>query len=84
MMNKRFELRLCSDGTYYVYENGKLVIDNISFDKFNKDNANVLIDLLNEYYDKIISLETEMDFLQMENNEIKYVLKNIRQIELKR
>lgn len=83
-MNKKFELRLCSDGTYYVYENGELVINHISFDKFNKDNANVLIDLLNEYYDKIISLETEMDFLQMENNEIKYVLKNIRQIELKR
>ena len=83
-MNKKFELRLCSDGTYYVYENGELVIEHISFDKFNKDNANVLIDLLNEYYDKIISLETEMDFLQMENNEIKYVLKNIRQIELKR
>lgn len=41
-------------------------------------------DLLNEFYDKIISLETELDFLQMENNGIKYVLKNIRQIELKR
>ena len=22
--NKRFELRLCSNGTYYVYENGTL------------------------------------------------------------
>ena len=41
-MTKRFELRLCSNGTYYVYENGTLT--DIDFDKFNKESAYALID----------------------------------------
>lgn len=49
----------------------------------SENDAKEICDLLNEYYDKIISLETEADFLQMKNNEIMYVLKNIRQIELR-
>ena len=48
MREKRFELRLCPNGTYYVWENGELVIDHISFDKWHKEDANDLIDLLNE------------------------------------
>lgn len=48
MNEKRFELRLCPNGTYYVWENGELVIDHISFDKWHKEDANDLIDLLNE------------------------------------
>ena len=48
MSDKRFELRLCPNGTYYVWENGELVIDHISFDKWHKEDANDLIDLLNE------------------------------------
>lgn len=69
MNDERFEI---NDGVVYDKSTNK------------KYDAKDCCNLLNEYYDKIISLETEVDFLQMENNGIKYVLKNIRQIELKR
>lgn len=69
MNDKRFEI---NDGVVYDKSTNK------------KYDAIDCCKLLNEYYDKIISLENEVDFLQMENNGIKYVLKNIRQIELKR
>lgn len=48
-MTKRFELRLCSNGTYYVYENGTLT--DIDFDKFNKESAYALIDEVNALYE---------------------------------
>ena len=50
MTEKRFELKLCSNGTYYVYENGTLT--DINFDKFNKESADGLIDELNALYDE--------------------------------
>ena len=50
MTEKRFELKLCSNGTYYVYENGTLT--DIDFDKFNKESADGLIDELNALYDE--------------------------------
>ena len=50
MTEKRFELKLCSNGTYYVYENGTLT--DIDFDKFNKESADGLIDELNSLYDE--------------------------------
>ena len=50
MIEKRFELKLCSNGTYYVYENGTLT--DIDFDKFNKESADGLIDELNALYDE--------------------------------
>lgn len=46
---KRFELRLCSNGTYYVYENGTLT--DIDFDKFNQESAYALIDEVNALYE---------------------------------
>ena len=49
-MIKRFELRLCSNGTYYVYENGTLT--DIDFDKFNKESADDLIDKVNALYNE--------------------------------
>ena len=49
-MTKRFELRLCSNGTYYVYENGTLT--DIDFDKFNKESADALIDEVNALYEE--------------------------------
>ena len=49
-MTKRFELRLCSNGTYYVYENGALT--DIDFDKFNKESAYALIDKVNALYEE--------------------------------
>ena len=46
--------------------------------------STIIIAKMESITDKIIILETEVDFMQMENNGLKYVLKNIRQIELKR
>lgn len=63
MSEKRFELRLCPNGTYYVWENGELVIDHISFDKWHKEDANDLIDLLNE--------------LSEENEQLRQIIKDI-------
>ena len=67
--NKRFELRLCSNGTYYVYENGALT--DVDFDKFNKESAYALIDKVNALYEekeKLKQYNTELinkiDFLE--------------------
>ena len=61
MREKRFELRLCPNGTYYVWENGELVIDHISFDKWHKEDANDLIDLLNELSEENEQLKQSND-----------------------
>ena len=57
-MTKRFELRLCSNGTYYVYENGTLT--DIDFDKFNKESAYALIDEVNALYEENEQLKGEV------------------------
>ena len=62
--NKRFELRLCSNGTYYVYENGTLT--DIDFDKFNKESAYALIDEVNALYNEKEQLRKENDMLSCE------------------
>ena len=64
-MTKRFELRLCSNGTYYVYENGTLT--DIDFDKFNKESAYTLIDEVNALYDENEQLKI---FLKAVNEEL--------------
>ena len=61
-MTKRFELRLCNNGTYYLWNNNELT--DIAFDKFNKESANELVDLLNE--------------LNNENKHLKQKLKRCR------
>ena len=58
-MTKRFELRLCSNGTYYVYENGTLT--DIDFDKFNRESAYALIDEVNALYEEKEQLRKEND-----------------------
>ena len=63
-MTKRFELRLCSNGTYYVYENGALT--DIDFDKFNKESAYALIDEVNALYDENEQLRKENDMFSCE------------------
>ena len=63
-MTKRFELRLCSNGTYYVYENGTLT--DIDFDKFNKESAYALIDEVNALYEDKEQLRKENDMLSCE------------------
>ena len=83
MTEKRFELRLCSNGTYYVYENGTLT--DIDFDKFNKESAYALIDEVNALYEEKDQLRKENDMLSCElsvsaNKEIS---RNCRIAELK-
>lgn len=82
-MSKRFELRLCSNGTYYVYENGTLT--DIDFDKFNRESAYALIDEVNALYEekeklkiflKAVNEELSLanrdcDILEEENEELK-------------
>lgn len=63
-MTKRFELRLCSNGTYYVYENGTLT--DIDFDKFNKESADALIDKVNALYEEKEQLRKENDMFSCE------------------
>ena len=63
-MTKRFELRLCNNGTYYVYENGTLT--DIDFDKFNKESAYALIDEVNALYDENEQLRKENDMFSCE------------------
>ena len=63
-MTKRFELRLCSNGSYYVYENGTLT--DIDFDKFNKESAYALIDEVNALYEDKEQLRKENDMLSCE------------------
>ena len=62
--NKRFELRLCSNGTYYVYENGALT--DVDFDKFNKESADALIDEVNALYEEKEQLRKENDMFSCE------------------
>ena len=64
-MTKRFELRLCSNGTYYVYENGTLT--DVDFDKFNKESAYALIDKVNALYEEKEQLKM---FLKALNEEL--------------
>ena len=64
-MTKRFELRLCSNGTYYVYENGALT--GVDFDKFNKESAYALIDKVNALYEEKEQLKM---FLKAVNEEL--------------
>ena len=64
-MTKRFELRLCSNGTYYVYENGTLT--DIDFDKFNKESADALIDEVNALYDEKEQLKNKIYALEDDN-----------------
>ena len=63
-MSKGFELRLCSNGTYYVYENG--VLTDVDFDKFNKESADALIDKVNALYEEKEQLRKENDMFSCE------------------
>ena len=88
-MTERFELRLCSNGTYYVYENGTLT--DIDFDKFNRESAYALINEVNTLYEekeqlkmflKAVNEELSLanrdcDILEEENEQLKKELKSI-------
>ena len=90
--NKRFELRLCSNGTYYVYENGALT--DVDFDKFNKESAYALIDKVNALYEEkeklkifLEALNEELslanrdnDTLEEENEELKQYKQSVNDV----
>lgn len=59
-MTKKYELRLNSNGTYYLYEN-RLLKPDISFDKFNKDSAKELVSLLNKQNKENVALKCKID-----------------------
>ena len=75
-MTKRFELRLCSNGTYYVYENGTLT--DVDFDKFNKESAYVLIDKVNALYNEKEKLKI---FLKAVNEELDLTIRDYDTLE---
>ena len=77
-MTKLFELRLCSNGTYYVYENGTLT--DIDFDKFNKESADTLVEEVNNLYDENEQLKKEIAHLK---KEIVHLKKEIVHLENK-
>ena len=91
-MTKRFELRLCSNGTYYVYENGTLT--DVDFDKFNKESAYALIDKVNALYeekeklkiflkafDEELSLANrDCDILEEENEQLKQYKQSVNDV----
>ena len=68
MTEKRFELRLCSNGAYYLWNNNELT--DIDFDKFNKESAMAIVDLLNE-------LHEENQQLKKREHEIKKIINNL-------
>ena len=53
MTEKRFELKLCNNGIYYLYENNDLKIPYVDFDKFNKESAEQVVELLNAQHEEI-------------------------------
>ena len=54
MTEKRFKLKLCSNGHYYVWFGNDLITDEkgnyISFDAFNKESAEMLVNQLNRIF----------------------------------
>ena len=77
-MTKRFELRLCSNGTYYVYENGTLT--DIDFDKFNMESAYALIDEVNALYDENEQLKGEVAYYKLILMSLEQEMKRISKI----
>ena len=76
MTEKRFELRLCNNGTYYVYENGTLT--DVDFDKFNKESADALIDKVNALYNEKEKLKI---FLEALNEELDLTIRDYDTLE---
>lgn len=79
-----WELRLCSNGSYYLWENNDLYImdngDYIHFDSFNKYDAEDLINILNkkEKTNREVGLKLkEIKHLRKQNTELKKLLNSI-------
>lgn len=59
-MTEKYQLRLHSNGIYYFHEH-RLINPEISFDKFNKDSAKDLIEILNKQNEYIKDLECKIN-----------------------
>lgn len=68
-ITKKYELRLCPNGEYYLWEDNELIIPYIYFDAFNKENANQLVKKLNEQEEQIKRLK------QIREEQIETILK---------
>lgn len=66
-MTEKYELRLCSNGVYYLYED-RLVNSDISFDKFNRESAKELVSILNKQ-------NKEIEYLKCRINSIYAILR---------
>lgn len=60
-MTEKYELRLCSNGEYYLWENNELLIPHISFDTFNKESAKELVSILNKQNKEIKDLKCRIN-----------------------
>lgn len=70
-MSEQFKLKLCTNGFYYLHGDYGLVVPYICFDRFNKESAEELIDLVNRLYDECESLEKQRNELSEENEQLK-------------
>lgn len=77
-MTEKYELRLCNDGNYYVYHKGVLInAPYISFDKFNKEDAESIIGELNH-------LSNENEQLKKEGADVERLIDDLGSEELRR
>ena len=67
--NKQYELRLCSNGIYYLYHKGTLINNPyIDFDKFNRESAESIISNLNNLSEENEELKVGEHDLALELN----------------
>lgn len=59
-MTEKYELRLCPNGVYYLYED-HWVNSDISFDKFNRESAKELVSILNKQNKEIEDLKCRIN-----------------------
>lgn len=62
MTKKQYELKLCNNGTYYLYYKGALINNPyITFDKFNKEDAEAIVNELNNLSEDNEQLKEEIN-----------------------
>lgn len=70
-MTEKYELRLCNNGIYYLYHKGVLInAPYISFDKWNKEDAESIIGELNHLSNENEQLKQRIKALEREIQEL--------------
>ncbi len=76
-MIKQFTLKLCSDGNYYIHKNNELIIPYVDFDRFNRESAEKVVDLLNKFASENTDLKQVNKMLQNNveklSNDVEYL-----------